>query len=295
MSIFNYIYSFIHKPPVTIQTLEPMCCMIRMAMLAFRDVGTKISINNNRIMILQPSIIQGPIRWTYGDNRQDLHHLLHPIVKAIELYDINLPYIFNIFKYTSIGLTKLKSSYNDDSSIICHSLIHYISIVDKALEAKLTKKIDLEPPKKREVEHPKKPDSEPSKKREVEHPKKPDSEPSKKQLRKPEVEQKKPEVEQKKPEVEQKTPEVEQKKPEVEQKTPDTDIRERSVSIDTDLSSILYKNFKELWTEEQLLLINNLLEESFRHSKESNSYLDAIDTIIKVKELHACEIIANNN
>ena len=85
------------------------------------------------------------------------------------------------------------------------------------------------------------------------------------------------------------------KKPAVEPpKTPDVEIRERTVSIDTDLSSILYKNFKELWTEDQLLLINNLLEESFRHSKESNSYLDAIDTIIKVKELHACEIITNN-
>ena len=260
MSVFSYIYSFIHKPPAAIQTLEPMCCMIRLAMLAFRDVGTKISINNNTITIIQPSIIQGTVRWTHGDTRQDLHHLLHPIVKAIELYDINLPYIFNIFKYTSIGLTKLKSSYNDDSSIICHSLIHYISIVDKALEAKLTKKPDTDPPKKPEVEPAKKPDVEPSKKQ------------SKKQ-------------------------EVEQKKPEVEQKKPDLDIpiiRERSVSIDTDLSSILYKNFKELWTEEQLLLINNLLEESFRHSKESNSYLDAIDTIIKVKELHACEIIANN-
>ena len=257
MSVFSYIYSFIHKPPAAIQTLEPMCCMIRLAMLAFRDVGTKISINNNTITIIQPSIIQGTVRWTHGDTRQDLHHLLHPIVKAIELYDINLPYIFNIFKYTSIGLTKLKSSYNDDSSIICHSLIHYISIVDKALEAKLTKKPDVEPPKKLDTDLPKK------------HPKK------------SEVEQKKPEVEQKKPEVEQ------TKKQEVE-------VRERSVSIDTDLSSILYKNFKELWTEEQLLLINNLLEESFRHSKESNSYLDAIDTIVKVKEANACEIINNN-
>ena len=257
MSVFNYIYSFIHKPPA-VQTLEPMCCMIRLAMLAFRDIGTKISINNNTITIIQPSIIQGTVRWTHGDTRQDLHHLLHPIIKAIELYDINLPYIFNIFKYTSIGLTKLKSSYNDDSSIICHSLIHYISIVDKALEAKLTKKPDLEPPKK--------PDAEPSKK--------PDIELSKKQSKKQEVEQ--------------------PKKPEVEQKKPEVDIRERSVSIESDLSSILYKNFKELWTEEQLLLINNLLEESFRHSKESNSYLDAIDTIVKVKEASACEIIANN-
>ena len=265
MSVFSYIYSFIHKPPTAIQTLEPMCCMIRLAMLAFRDVGTKISINNNTITIIQPSIIQGTVRWTHGDTRQDLHHLLHPIVKAIELYDINLPYIFNIFKYTSIGLTKLKSSYNDDSSIICHSLIHYISIVDKALEAKLTKKPDLEPSKK--------PDSD--------LPKKSELEPSKKQQKKPAVEQKKQEIEQKKPEVEQKKPEV--------------DIRERSVSIESDLSSILYKNFKELWTEEQLLLINNLLEESFRHSKESNSYLDAIDTIVKVKEASACEIIANNN
>ena len=277
MSILNYIYSFIHKQPA-VQTLEPMCCMIRLAMLAFREIGTKISINNNRIIILQPSIIQGPIRWTYGDNRQDLHHLLHPIVKAIELYDINIPHIFNIFKYTSMGLTKLKSAYNDDSSIICHSLIHYISIVDKALEVKHAEKQDVEQPKKQEVEQPKKQEVElskkPSKKQEVELSKKP----SKKQ----EIE------ESKKQDVE------ESKKQDVEEsKKQDVDIRERSISIDIDLSSILYKNFKELWTEEQLLLINNLLEESFRHSKESNSYLDAIDTIVKVKEINACEIINN--
>ena len=249
MSVFNYIYSFIHKPAATIQTLEPMCCMIRLAMLAFREIGTKISINNNRIIIIQPSIIQGTLRWTYGDTRQDLHHLLHPIVKAIELYDINLPYIFNIFKYTSIGLTKLKSSYNDDSSIICHSLIHYISIVDKALEAKSAKKPEVESAKKPEVES------------------------AKKHAKKQEVEESKKQEKQEKQEV--------------------ASVRERSVSIDTDLSTILYKSFKELWTEEQLLLINNLLEESFRHSKESNSYLDAIDTIVKVKEASACEIINN--
>jgi len=239
--------------------------MIRLAMLAFREIGTKISINNNRIIIIQPSILQGTLRWTYGDTRQDLHHLLHPIVKAIELYDINLPYIFNIFKYTSIGLTKLKSSYNDDSSIICHSLIHYISIVDKALEAKSVKKPEVEPVKKPEVEQAKKQ----SKKQEVEQPKKQEVEQSKKQ----EVEESKKQEKQEKQEV--------------------ASVRERSVSIDTDLSIILYKSFKELWTEEQLLLINNLLEESFRHSKESNSYLDAIDTIVKVKEASASEIIAN--
>ena len=50
MKYSNYIYSFIHKPPATVQTLEPMCCMIRLAMLAFREIGTKISINNNRII-----------------------------------------------------------------------------------------------------------------------------------------------------------------------------------------------------------------------------------------------------
>jgi len=239
--------------------------MIRLAMLAFREIGTKISINNNRIIIIQPSIIQGTLRWTYGDTRQDLHHLLHPIVKAIELYDINLPYIFNIFKYTSIGLTKLKSSYNDDSSIICHSLIHYISIVDKALEAKSVKKPEVELAKKPEIEQAKK------------HAKKQEVELSKKQ----EVEQ------HKKQEVEESKKQEKQEKQELET------VRERSVSIDTDLSTILYKSFKDLWTEEQLLLINNLLEESFRHSKESNSYLDAIDTIVKVKEASASEIIAN--
>jgi outer membrane biosynthesis protein TonB len=152
------------------------------------------------------------------------------------------------------------------------------------LEAKSVKKQEVESAKKSEVEAAKKPDAEPSKKQ------------SKKQeVEQPKKQSKKQEVEESKKQPKNQIVE-EPKKQEVEQKKQEDDRRESSISIDTDLTGILYKNFQELWTEEQLLLINNLLEESFRRTQpESNSYLDAIDTIVKVKEAHACEIINRDN
>ena len=41
--------------------LDPLTCIIRLAILSFKPVGTKISINNNRITYCEPSIFQGTL------------------------------------------------------------------------------------------------------------------------------------------------------------------------------------------------------------------------------------------
>ena len=61
--------------------IEPLICLIRLSILEFKQKGTKISINNNQIKYNIPNILQGPLRWSNGDNRKDIHNIFYPIKK----------------------------------------------------------------------------------------------------------------------------------------------------------------------------------------------------------------------
>lgn len=116
--------------------IEPVTCMIRLAMLAFKPCGTKIGIFDNYIYIQEPSVLQGPIRWLSGDNRNDIHFLLDPINKALERYDIqNNDSVKNIYTLAMKGLLKLKKSYSNhnNSSLTAHSIELYIKTINTYL------------------------------------------------------------------------------------------------------------------------------------------------------------------
>ena len=108
--------------------LDPLTCIIRLGILYFKPDGTKISIYQNRISYHDPNIFQGTIRWGNGDNRNDLHNLHNPILKAINWYNRDDEIIKNLFTYACKGLEKLKNSYNKNS-IICHSIDRYIYLL----------------------------------------------------------------------------------------------------------------------------------------------------------------------
>jgi len=91
--------------------IDPLTCLIRLAMLEFKPINTKISIKNNRITYNDPNILQGALRWTNGDNRADIHNIYNPILKAIQWYEPENEDIKNIFKYAVKGLEKLKMYY----------------------------------------------------------------------------------------------------------------------------------------------------------------------------------------
>lgn len=117
-----------------LQFLEPMSIIINLAILSFQEENTKIAITNNNMFIQRPSFYQGVVRYLYGNNREDICFLLKPIMRALEMYDPRddekLEYIFN---KACIGLSKLKNSYNNTSSTVCHSLDLYISIISAHL------------------------------------------------------------------------------------------------------------------------------------------------------------------
>lgn len=113
------------------QILEPLTTIISLAIISFKEIGTKIAVSSNKIYIQPPNVIQGPMRWTYGNNREEIHYLLKPIVRAIVIYNPkDNPDIRKIFTYAVKGLSVLKNSYNNFSSTLCHAIELYINLIN---------------------------------------------------------------------------------------------------------------------------------------------------------------------
>ena len=125
----DFLKSFFFNNEVKNYILDPLTCIIRCAILSFKPLGTKLSINNNKISFIDPTFLQGTIRWTYGDKREDLHNIYNPIIKSTQWYKVDNKHILNIFILAKKGLEQLKKSY-EENSIITHSLSLYINIMD---------------------------------------------------------------------------------------------------------------------------------------------------------------------
>ena len=107
--------------------LEPLCCLLKLILLQFKERGTKISIIDNSIQFNEPSLVQGVLRSLYGDCREDLHNLYHPLIKCLEWYPLTEYQLF----YTECrkGLEIINQVY-DDNTTIHHTISHYLSIID---------------------------------------------------------------------------------------------------------------------------------------------------------------------
>jgi len=106
--------------------LEPLCVILRLALLQYKDKGTKLSVNNNSIQYQEPSG-QGLVRLWGGDCREDLHNLYHPILKATEWYPYNEYQLF--YDECITGLQLLNNVY-EGNSIIKYTISHYISTIE---------------------------------------------------------------------------------------------------------------------------------------------------------------------
>jgi len=115
------------------QVLDPLSSLIRLALLNFKPVGTKLSFLNNTIYFQEPDLLQSARRWSSGDNRNQIHNLYNPIFKIHQWYDIKQPEFIFILNTAKSGLQKLIQCYDDDSSTISHSINYYIETIDSIL------------------------------------------------------------------------------------------------------------------------------------------------------------------
>jgi hypothetical protein len=111
------------------QILEPLSTVLKLALISHEPEGIKIAVFNNSIHIQKPNLLQGTIRSVYGNNREEIHYLLKPIIRCVEMYnidDINVKYIYEL---AIDGLKKLKRSYGNQSSNVCYTIDLYITIL----------------------------------------------------------------------------------------------------------------------------------------------------------------------
>lgn len=117
--------------------LEPLCCILKLILLQFKEHGTKISVSDNSIYFNEPSYGQGIMRSFYGDCREDLHNIYHPLLKAVEWYPIREFIIY--YEECKKGLELLLEVY-DDNTTIHHTISHYISIIEGKNDKEVSEK-----------------------------------------------------------------------------------------------------------------------------------------------------------
>jgi hypothetical protein len=131
--MINYLYDKYDKYDKN-EFFDPLSVIINLAILSYKQSGTKLSINDNKITIIEKNIYQGFLRSYNGDNKSDLKLLYYSITSACKLFiDKKLYNICeNIFIKAINGLYKLIDTYNNDVDLkLC--LNNYINIIDNMM------------------------------------------------------------------------------------------------------------------------------------------------------------------
>ena len=129
------LYNYITMPTVNknIEILDPFTTILRFCLLNYKKSGTKISIDSNKIIAQESGYLQGIIRWTNGDQRDDLHKLEIPIKLCLVWYIPNMDSELKfIFKMASKGMMKLQNSYQIGTARL--TLQHYVNLINTCLE-----------------------------------------------------------------------------------------------------------------------------------------------------------------
>jgi hypothetical protein len=114
------------------QIIDPLSTIIRLVINSYKPIGTKICVYENRIILQEPSYIQGSLRTINGDNKEDLHFLLEPIKFACLKIKKTDQMTF-LFEKAKLGLMNLKLTYQD-YPLISRCIELYIKYIDSYLE-----------------------------------------------------------------------------------------------------------------------------------------------------------------
>ena len=125
-SLYNYYYRSKIKNNLI---LDPLSCLLKIGLLQYEESGTKVSIQDNSITYVSPSLGQGFFRSWKGDCREDLHNLCKPLMQCLAWFNRTDPLYRSFYEECSVGLHKLKEAYDKDSTIH-HTITHYINIVE---------------------------------------------------------------------------------------------------------------------------------------------------------------------
>jgi hypothetical protein len=80
----NIIQTFILKSKN--DTLDPLSIIIRLFIYAYKPIGTKISITNNKLYLQENGFFQSTVRTINRDSKNDINIIYFPIIFACKYY-----------------------------------------------------------------------------------------------------------------------------------------------------------------------------------------------------------------
>jgi hypothetical protein len=116
-------------------TLDPLSIVIKLFIYAYKPIGTKISISNNRIYIQEIGVFQSTIRSLYRDSKNDINIIFFPIIYACKFYlseEKKQRYLL-LFNKLLDSFDKMKETYQGNEIIYSIDQLKniIISFIDK--------------------------------------------------------------------------------------------------------------------------------------------------------------------
>jgi len=107
----EFIKDFINKNKN--DTLDPLSIIIKLFICAYKPVGTKIAIINNKFIIQDVGVFQGTVRYIYRDSKNDINIIFFPIIFACKYYLSvdNKKKFIHLFNKLLDTFDKLKETY----------------------------------------------------------------------------------------------------------------------------------------------------------------------------------------
>jgi hypothetical protein len=133
------LYGQLSQVEPRLEFIDPICGIVKLAILAYKPIGTKLSLHENRINIQDPSKLQGLHRMFASDDRDQLHQLRSLVIyfRGLELGYNKLENIEDgsftqLTQLTIRGLNNLKITYEKakkSGSLIKNCIDDYIKIL----------------------------------------------------------------------------------------------------------------------------------------------------------------------
>jgi hypothetical protein len=130
--------------------LNPLSVIIKLSILSFKPIGTKIHIQNNMIYLQEPGIFQSITRYIFKSNKSQLQYFYYPIKISCNKYLTKefikkYPKIKFIFITAKYGIENLMKTYSSCAmTTLCLKYYHVIisSYLDQSLDNHIFKESD---------------------------------------------------------------------------------------------------------------------------------------------------------
>lgn len=118
----NKVYDDKENVNVRLFVLDPLSVIVKLAILGYKPVGTKVLIRNNVMYLQEPGMFQSFCRMVYATNKSDLQYLYNPIQLACQYY-LGKEYVgdermVTLFVCAKRGIEVLAETYKNCSMVI---------------------------------------------------------------------------------------------------------------------------------------------------------------------------------